>query len=278
MTPKDIVVFLEDVEGRTERLSFAAALAGKWGAHLIATFVANRIDLALCNGFARGAGLSSMLQKHHAAVKEAAGQTRQLFEDLAHRCGVSSEWRFSEREAGAALMLHARHAGLAIVGPPARPTEARRTLSLSEDVIFTSGRPTLLLPIGWPSDRIGRRIVVGWNGSREATVAITSAMPFLRGAESVHLVVVPEPRVRGLLGADPGADISRHLARHDVPVVLEQCEGHDAGSVLLERARTLEADMLVMGAYGRSKVSEFIFGGATRAILANADLPILLSR
>jgi nucleotide-binding universal stress UspA family protein len=103
-------------------------------------------------------------------------------------------------------------------------------------------------------------------------------MPFLVNATAVHLVVVPEAKIRSLLGAEPGGDISRHLARHGVPVMLEQSEGSEAGAVLLERARTLNADMLVMGVYGRSKISEFIFGGATRAVLSAAELPLLLSR
>lgn len=278
MTPKDIVVFIEEEQGRLARLVFAAALAAKWDAHLIATFVANRIELTPRNGFARGSALVSMLQRHDAAVKEAADRTRKDFEDLARRSNITCEWRFFDREAGEELMLHARHAALAIVGPPERTTGGLHTLSMSEDIIFASGRPTLLLPIDWPADRIGRRILVGWNGSREAANAIASAMPFLVDAESVHLVVVPEPRVRGFLGAEPGADISRHLARYGVPVVLEQHDGYDAGAVLLDCAQRLDADMLVIGAYGRSKISEFVFGGATRTVLAGAELPILLSR
>ena len=278
MTPKDIVVFLEEEEGRADRIAFAAALAGKWGAHLIATFVEDRLELSPHNAFAVGAGLESMLRTHQERVREAEAQTRRIFEDLAGRQQITSEWRLSAEEVGETLMLHARHASLAIVGPPGRPSRRTTTLSLSEDVIFASGRPTLLMPAAWPAERIGRRIVVAWNGSREATSAIADAMPFLVDAASVHLVVVPEAKVRGLLGADPGADISRHLARHGVPVVLEQCQGSDAGSVLLERAHALDADLLVMGAYGRSKISEFVFGGATRAILDAADFPVLLSR
>jgi nucleotide-binding universal stress UspA family protein len=278
MTPKDIIVFIEEEEGRNSRLAFAVALAERWGAHLIATFVANQLGLKPCNNFAIGAGLISMLQSHRTAVNEAEACARETFEDLASRHQVTNEWRFSENEVGEALMLHARHASLAIVGPPDRQASGTTTLGLSEDVIFASGRPTLLLPIDWPANRIGRRIVVGWNGSREATHAIADAMPFLVSAEAVHLVVIPEARVRGLLGADPGADISRHLARHGVPVVLEQREGSEAGAVLLERVRLLEADMLVMGATGQSRISEFIFGGATRFVLGAIEIPIFLSR
>lgn len=278
MTPKDIVVFIEEEAGRAQRLAFAAALAKRWGAHLIATFVADRLDLYPANSYAIGAGLEHMLQSYRERNAKAAAEARATFEALASEAQIASEWRYSEDEVGEALMLHARHASLAVVGPPQVHDPVPSTLGLSEDIIFASGRPSLLLPIGWPAHRIGKRIVIGWNGSREATRAIADAMPFLVAAEKVHLVVVREAKAASLLGADPGADITRHLARHGIEVVLEQCDGGDAGTVLLECARRLDAEMLVMGAYGHSKISEFVFGGATREVLRRAELPILLSR
>lgn len=278
MRPKDLIVFIEEEAGRNNRLEFAAAIAERWNAHLIVTFVARQLGLSPSNCFAIGAGLKAMLQQHQAEIKRTEAQTRQFFEKLVSGRQLTSEWRLSENETGEALMLHARHASLSIVGPLPRLSDPTTTLSLSEEIIFASGRPSLLLPLDWPVDRLARRIVIGWNGSREATKAITAAMPFLIDAESVHLVVIPEKKARNLFGDDPGMDISRHLARHDVPVVLEQCTGNDAGAVLLERSRALEADMLVMGAYGRSKASEFIFGGATRTLLGNSEVPILLTR
>lgn len=278
MLPKDIVVFLEEEAGRDSRLAFAATLAAAWQAHLIATFVADQLALHPHADFAVGAGLTDMLERHQANVAKSIEATRQAFDARVARHGLGGEWRVSRDEAGEALMLHARHASLAIVGPPARRMLATTTLSLSEDVIFASGRPTLLLPVDWPAERIGRRIVVGWNAGREATRAIADAMPFLAKAEQVHLVVVPDAKVQSLYGADPGADIARHLARHDVPVVLEQRDGTDAGAVLLDRCRAVDADMLVMGAVGRSRISEFVFGGATRTVLGEAEVPILLSR
>ena len=276
--PKDIVVFIEADEERAGRLAYAAALAQNWQAHLIATFVANRLELTPGSGFARGGALEAMLRQHHTTTRNAATEARTLFDRIVADTGISGEWRLSDHEDGESLMLHARHASLAIVGPPLRPPRPARMLSLSEDVIFASGRPTLLLPAGWPSHRIGRRIVVGWNGSREAATSIALAMPFLTAADVVHLVVVPEARPNGLLGGDPGADMSRHLARNGVEVVLEQRPGTDAGTVLLDHARTVDADLLVMGAYGRPRISEFVFGGTTRTVLAKANTPILLSR
>jgi nucleotide-binding universal stress UspA family protein len=103
-------------------------------------------------------------------------------------------------------------------------------------------------------------------------------MPFLAAAQAVHVVVVPEPKVVRLLGADPGADITRHLARHGAPATLEQLEGPDAGRLLLDKARDVGADMIVMGAYGQPKITEFVFGSATGTLLEAPALPVFLSR
>ncbi len=278
MTPKDIVVFIEGEAGRDARLGFGATLAERWNAHLIAIYVAEDLGLRRHAGHAIGGGLAGMMEAHAQAVAERGAAMRAAFDAIVAHRPITHEWRLSHGEIGEALMLHARHAGLAIVGPAAGGDQPTTVLSLSEDVIFASGRPTLLLPQDWPADRLPRRIVVGWNGSREAARAIADAMPFLAAAEAVHLVVVPEGKIRGLLGADPGADISRHLARHGVEVTLSQLPGEDAGSLLLDHAGRHDADLLVMGASGQSRISEFIFGGATRRILAHTRIPVLLSR
>jgi nucleotide-binding universal stress UspA family protein len=278
MTPKDIVVFVEEEAGRYNRLQYAVAIAERWQAHLIVTFVTNRLDLCTQNGFARGDGIRAMLETYEEKKKIAESNTKAFLKKILKNRQVTIEWRLSEKETGEELMLHARHASLSIVGPPARPTGPATTLSLSEDILFASGRPVLMLPIDWPPERIPKRIVIGWNGKQEATRAINAAIPFLVEAESVHLTVVTDKKVRCLFGDDPGIDMSRHLARYGVPVILDQCPGENAGQVLLDQAKQLDADMLVMGAYSTPKISEYIFGSATRKVLSAAEFPILLSR
>jgi len=278
MFPKDLVVFLEPYPGHSQRFAFAASLAKRWQAHLIATFVTQPLALHPHAAFAVGTGLSNMLAEYQAGAVAALTQARAEFDHLAERRSFTSEWRVSDNETGEALMLHARHASLAILGPPARQTTATTMLSLSERMIFASGRPCLLVPNEWPAERIGSRIVVGWNGGREATRAIADAMPLLTAAETVHLVVVPDARIQELYGEDPGADMAAHLARQGVSVVLEQCQGENAGTVLLDRCAAVGADMLVVGAMGRPRISEFVLGGATRTVLDRVDLPVLLSR
>lgn len=278
MSPKDLVVFLEpDERGCGPRLAFAAALAKQWAAHLVATFVVRPLVLEPHVDFAVGPALSELLAEHRARTEATLARARAEFDALVERRSFTAEWRVSENESGEAMMLHARHASLAILGPPARQHRTTTMLGLAESMIFASGRPSLLVPNGWPTLPIGRRIVVGWNGGREATRAIADAMPFLVAADSVDLVVVPDARTRALFGPEPGADMAAHLARQGVPVSVDQCHGEDAGAALLGQCEAVDADLLVIGAMGRSRISEVMFGGATRTVLDNAGLPVLLS-
>lgn len=279
MFPKDLVVFLESDGHHARRLEFAAGLAKRWQAHLIATFVARPLDSDPHAGFAVGDAIEAMMATYRAQVAQAAAQARTDFDALCDRRSFTSEWRVSEDEEGEALVLHARHACLSVLGPPAAQRETPVPFGLSEKMLFASGRPCLLLPDGWPVDvGTGRRIVVGWNGSREAARSIAAAMPFLVAADTVHLVVAPRaPRGSGAYGQDAGADMAAHLARHGVPVVVDPSDASDAGALLIQRCATVDADLLVMGAMGRSRISEFVFGGATQTVFATASLPLFVA-
>jgi nucleotide-binding universal stress UspA family protein len=117
---------------------------------------------------------------------------------------------------------------------------------------------------------------VAWNGSREAARAVADALPLLAAAERVSILMVrPEPDG---MGAPPGADVTHHLGRHGVkvePVRID--DAGDVGALLLARCAAAGADVLVMGAYGHSRLRELVLGGATRTVLHETTLPVLLS-
>ncbi len=276
--PKDLVVFLEAFPGSDLRLGLAAGLAKRWQAHLIAVFVVRELALEPYAGFAIGDALTDLLAAHAKSTEVSLSKAREEFDVLSRNRSFTSEWRVSDSEGGEALMLHARHASLAILGPPARQRIKATRLGLSESVVFSSGGPCLLVPERWPVERIARRIVVGWNGGREAARSIADAMPFLVAAESVYLVVAPNARLRGLYGPEPGADMATHLARHGVQVTLEQAAGDDAGTALLDRCKSIDADMLVAGGCAHPSISEFAPGRTTRTLLDGVKVPLMMSR
>ncbi|MEQ1951793.1 universal stress protein [Mesorhizobium sp. CN2-181] len=278
--PKDSVVYLDSVDSSTSapRIRYAAVLAQGWGAHVVVALAPQNMTLDRHDGFARGDATTAMLEGCDQRKNESVDIIRNLLAETEAEFGITVELRVCGGEIGEALMLHARHSALAVLGASCRPEAPTTALSLSEDLTFASGTPWILVPGDWPVEWPIRRIVVGWNASREAARAIRDAMPFLAAADDVHLIVVPEPKILRLHGAAPGTDISWHLARHGVAVTLERLEGHDAGSLILSRAAALDADLIVVGAYGQARISEFVFGSATKTLLATPPLPILLSR
>jgi nucleotide-binding universal stress UspA family protein len=149
---------------------------------------------------------------------------------------------------------------------------------LAESLILTSGRPVVLFPLNSTVSRV-RRILVGWNAGREAVRAVADALPLLVRAEAVEVLIVDPDRYRDH-GQEPGADIARHLARHGAPVDVRRVpsRGADVDRVLLSQAASFGADLLVIGAYGRSRLSEWVFGGVTQTVLREAKLPVLMSR
>jgi nucleotide-binding universal stress UspA family protein len=150
------------------------------------------------------------------------------------------------------------------------------TIAIAEALIFSSGRPVMLLPVESELAESGK-VVLGWDGGRAAARAMGDAMPFLERAELVEIVTVtgekPLPRILSL------EEVRRHLERHDVraSIVEIAAEGADAGRAMLRHCERTGADMLVMGAYGQSRFREFILGGATRTVLADAGMPVVMS-
>ena len=150
---------------------------------------------------------------------------------------------------------------------------------MPDRLVVESGRPVLLLPKTGEVYDFGRRIVVAWNGRRESARAVYDALPMLKRAEEV-IVVWINPQEEGEAAGDlPGIDICTALSRHGV-----KCEATQnvrpsvaVGQTLLSTVKSFGGDMLVMGCYGHSRMREFVFGGATRYVLENMHVPVLMA-
>src|SRR6185312_3312089 len=188
-----------------------------------------------------------------------------------------TEWRAVDGYVESELAVQARYADLVVVGQAG--TEMMVIPSdLPETIAFASGRPVLVVPfIG--AKPPGKVILLCWNASREAARAAADALPFLKAAQKVIVLVVnPTASAEGH-GAEPGADAAAWLARHGVKVTVQRDVGSDAdvGGVILSRAADHDADLIVMGIYGHSRMREMVLGGASRTLLASMTVSVFMA-
>lgn len=148
-----------------------------------------------------------------------------------------------------------------------------------EGALFDSGRPVLYVPRVDAPSVLGQRVLIAWNARREAARAISDALPFLMNAEEINILIVDPVIGDDDHGEEPGADIAPVLSRHglDVSVSSVASAGRPVSQVLLDMARDLDIDLLVMGAYGHSRFRQNIIGGTTREMLESSKVPLLLS-
>lgn len=277
---KDLVVLLDTSKQSAIRLELAIALATVHEAHLTGLYVSPPPDLPPVRPYltlemtpAAERGLAERVEREAAGVEAS-------FRRRVDHAGLSrSEWRCAAGDAARVACLHARHADFTVIGQPSDDDAAvRARRDLAERLIFASGRPILMVPYAGTFPTAGDRVVVAWNGSREATRAVNDALPILQRARQVTVLTV-NPHEEEDQGDVPGADIALHLARHGVTVEAAETVGHDieVADILLSRLADGDADLLVMGAYGHSRLREMILGGATRHILRSMTVPVLLS-
>lgn len=275
MTYKTILVHLDESARRAERLGLAFTLAERFDAHLVGLFAppTDRIP-----SYARSEGGDALLQaiaQRRAAVEKEA---KKEFEASRARRGAKSEWRASTDGSAAGLELHARYADLVIAGQPQRDGDETEP-GFAGELVLSAGRPVLFVPYAGRFADVGKRVLVAWNAGREAARAVTDALPFLARAESVEVVAFDPERGGADHGEVPGADIGLFLARHGVKVTVARQRGIgiDIGSQILSRAADSSADLIVMGAYGHSRIRELVLGGATRELLEAMTVPVLMS-
>lgn len=139
--------------------------------------------------------------------------------------------------------------------------------------------PCSIVPNAWRGKTIGDNILIGWNASRQARRAVSDAMTFLIAAKAVTVLVI-DPAGRHRHGEEPGTDIALQLARHGVHVTVDRVtsQGSPIAEVILRYAMQNGSDLLVVGAYSHARAKELLLGGATRTLLAQMPVPVLVSR
>lgn len=279
MALKDLLVVVDDSAAGLARMELAARLAVRHDAHLTGLYVVSPISLPAFVEAELPAELRATLR---AQAEAGADQCGDQFDAVMRRHGLSdrSEWRAVSGDPTTAVSIHGRYSDLVIIGQPDPRRDRDVAVPSPGDLVFSCGRPLLVVPyIGTFSD-VGDRVLVAWNGSREAARAMADARPILSRAKKVSLLSVnPADAADGGLGDMPGADIAKYLSRHNakVEVAHTTTDALEPGDALLNTVSDEGCDLLVMGAYGRSRLRELVLGGVTRHILKHMTVPVLMT-
>lgn len=276
MTIKDALLYISPVSGDETTARFAAGLAQHFGTEV--TGLTFAFDVTYSAGLYDARVPEEWFQKLREKNRENA------FVAMTHAKGIFDQGTStfigvmetcSNAEAIDSFVEYARLRDIAIL--PNRREKLQIERPLIEAVLFGSGLPIMLIPEDGKTTFAIDRILIAWDYSRTAARAVADAMPLLARAKRVNIVTVSDDKE--LRPRTDAHELARHLARHGVAVVVDQAlRGNvSIGDALFRQAASIDADLLVMGGFGHSRLRDFILGGATQHILTSAPLPILMS-
>lgn len=282
MSYKTILAHLNDQQRFSGIMTTAVQIARTNRAHIVGLAVMPPIIIV--PGTAMDVG--TVIEDHREQYRPQLAHMREAFADGLKSADVKGEWLELDCESvdpfgdvGRVAVAHARTADLVIASIANPAWSLSAYLDVHEALVMDSGRPVLLLPNPPVPAQIGKRVLLAWNDTREAARAAFDALPFLKTAEAVLVAQVDESKSSEDGRALPRTDICKALARHGVrcellPVI---AAANGAGRTLLQTAERSDADLLVMGCYGHSRLRELVFGGASRHVLQHMRIPVLMS-
>lgn len=278
MSYKTILVHLNHEPRARALLRTAIDLATRFEAHLIGLYVfpAYRVSPPIPLPFA--AELAGQIK---GAIKCESELLRAVFEEMTAGQPFSSQWRSitdDHREPSAVALDHAHTADLVIASQSDPDWQFSDILDFPDRLALGSGRPVLVVPNFGTQKGIPAKIMVAWTNKRESARAVADAMPLLLAAENVHLLTVTQGAGERE-GARPDTEIVAALARHGVKIQSSRPTATEdsVGEEIRVRAIDVNADLLVMGCYGHSRIREYALGGVTRHMLREMTIPILFS-
>ena len=259
-------------------VEFAAGVTAQYGAHLVASVPTGFPTLAIGDAYGGSAQYLQLMQQE---LEDAARSAGEFVTEQCKRLGVESfEVRCTTNSSGDATAMNARYADLVILEQPDR-TQSGQTperTGFVSDMLLNVTRPVLISPVSGSPQSAFERVMIGWNASNEAARAVAGAIPVLKRAKAVQVVVVNADKTRGAHGAEPGADLAAYLVRHGIHTEVCNLEVvSDPAYALFQQASAFGADMIVMGAYGHSRLREWVLGGTTREVLRSMSLPVLMA-
>lgn len=281
MRYKTILVHADLSRHAAQRIELAAALCAEHAAHLVGAAMIGIARAVFPQGYDTEPG--TLLASYVEPLADAARRALDAFGEIARRHGVSHESRLVCDQAPDALTRLARFADLVVVSQD-DPDESLgylpAALRMPDYVVANAGRPVLVVPRA-PAAPLAcaRRVLLCWNGSREASAAMAAAVPLLQRAQHTTLAVFAPAFPNDCADTQELDDAQAFLRRHAVRAgIALRDPQHDTGRAILALAAEQDCDLVVMGCYGHTRFHELLLGGASRTVLAQANLQVLMAR
>ena len=276
MTYKTILVHLTDKRRAEALLEPAIHLATRHNAHLIGMHIYASLPAPpIAVPYA-----TKILGSAAAFEREETEEISEAFTRMTANQPFVAEWRalkVPHVDLASVVLDHGRAADLIIAAQTDPDWDLSPLMDFPERLALESGRPVLVVPYVGRYPEIGRNVVIAWKATREAARAAFDSLPILAQAKTVQVLEVRERRDGASHAPDP--NIAASLARHGIKATVRSSIATDmsVGNEILSRLADADADLLVMGAYGHSRMREFVFGGATRHIARHMTVPTLFS-
>ena len=279
MNIKTIVVHLDATPHCLARVDLAIRIATAHGAHLVGLAPTGLPDVLATMSSAVPDGVEFIALSAR-FLREHADTVASDFIERARAAGIAShEARVVVDEPLDAIVWHANCSDLLVIGQTdgsASPDGV--AWDFPQQAVLHAGCPVLVVPHAGHFPAVGERVLIAWKGTREAVRAVRDALPILRGAQRVVLIEVADDAPPTDAQRIALLEVQAWLNRHEVESEVRLESGADAaGDVLLSRAADFESDLIVMGAYGHSRVREWVLGGVTRHLLNHMTVPTLMS-
>ena len=279
MAYRSLLVQLGADEGAAERTRVAIELARDQQAHLVGLAATGRLDLPVAVD--PGTMAEGFMEAAWAAMRAQAAEAVQAFTAACAQAQLHSvETVVAEEDAATAFVRHAHCSDLVVLGQVNPSSPGHRLASqVLEWVLMGCARPVLVVPYAGRQRAVAQRPMVAWDDSREAARAVADALPLLRRADCVQVLAWREQVYEDTVPlAARLRSLQQWLAWHGVRAeTAVEVTTVDIADAMLSRAADLDADLLVMGAYGHRRLAERLLGGATLGLLQSMTLPVLMS-
>ncbi len=275
MAYKTILLCLNEIDRVPQLIAVARQMGVKFNAHISGLYVIPSVQVIATDGYGAAAAVFDNVQKY---FKDKLPKVREAFEYGMNEDKIAFDLRVidsNQSVIASDVIENCRNADLVVVSAPDREKGEHVEADFVERIVLSAGRPVMILPFKGKTEIKFDDVMLAWNDSRESSRATFDALPFMQRAKRTKIVTVDAaPR-----GSIQGANIAETLDRDGVKceVLNVASGGMSTGETLLRAANDHGAGLLVLGAYGHTRLTEWVFGGATRYVLRNLDRPVLMS-